>query len=314
MVLSAFLAEVLSGATPVFTFFSPGVFFGYVIFLYGIPVLIIREAAMRMKLGVVGLWCLGLSYGLFNEGFLASTIFQNFRSPIESFTGYGLILNTRVPWMLFIIIWHGFFSVVFPITIVQRLQPKKADEQWLSLQTTWALGILVIALASFQYFSRTEEDLTMRLIHYGFLIAAVAVIWFVARKVPRSPHITTPNNGSDFSLMPLLAGAATYLLLFIVPEILAQQKIYYIIPIIYYAVTVGMGVFAISDRKETTHNKVLLFVLGSQTSQVLLGVWFGILIGDIVWAATSAVFAVIFIAAVISLKLKAHSQKSLQTS
>ena len=206
MVLSPFLAEVvLSGDTPLLTFFTPGMFFGMVIFLYGIPVLFIREMAMRRKLGVVGLWCMGLIYGLVNEGFFASTIFHNFRAPIEDFAEYGLILNIRVPWMLFIIIWHAFFSVVFPITIVQRLQPQKVEVQWLSLKTTWSLAIPVVALASVQFFTRTEEGLTMRLIHYGFLIVAVIVIWFVAGKLPRSPHIATPDNRSDFNWRPFFS-------------------------------------------------------------------------------------------------------------
>jgi len=314
MVLSPFLAEVLSDATPVFTFFTPGTFFSYAIFLYGIPVLIIREMAIHMKLGVVGLWWMGLIYGLVNEGFFAGTIFHNFRSPIETFAEYGLILNIRVPWMLYILIWHAFFSVVFPITIVHRLQSKKADEQWLSLKTTWALGLLEIAVPFVKYFSRTEEDLTMRLIHYGFLIVAVALIWFVASKLPRSPNIITRDHGADFSLIPLLVGAAAYFLLEIVPVILAENKIHYVLFILYYAVLVTLGIFAICSRKETTRNRVLLFVLGCETIQTLFGVWLGLLDGNIVWSATSAAFVVIFIAAVTFVKLKAPSRKSLQIS
>src|SRR6266699_1010025 len=109
-VLSPFLAEVISGGTPVTVFFLPWVFFPYVIFLYGIPVLILREVAARRKFGLLGLWCLGLIYALYNEGLFAQTLFYPHHAPLDTFSTYGLVANVRIPFALWISFWHGLFS------------------------------------------------------------------------------------------------------------------------------------------------------------------------------------------------------------
>lgn len=66
MVGSALLAEVISGGTPLTLFMAPGVFLPFVVLVYGIPVLVLREVAVRRGYGPLGLWCLGVLYSLVN--------------------------------------------------------------------------------------------------------------------------------------------------------------------------------------------------------------------------------------------------------
>src|SRR4029453_19619444 len=75
MVLSPLLAEITSGGTPLTLFFTPGILLGFLFGLYGLQVLVIREVATRRGYGLLGLWCLGLIYGLYNEGLRSETLF-----------------------------------------------------------------------------------------------------------------------------------------------------------------------------------------------------------------------------------------------
>jgi hypothetical protein len=191
MVLSPLLAEVISGATPMTLFFMPWIFFPYATILYGFPVLVIREVAVRGKLGLLGLWCLGLIYGLYNEGLRAQTLFYPLDAPLDTFSTYGLVADIRVPFTLWISFWHGLFSVVTPILFVEYLFPKKADEPWLPLKATWSLAILSVGTAV-PYFlfvgdASSTQDVTTLMVHITFLVVAALVLWFVAGRLPRIP-------------------------------------------------------------------------------------------------------------------------------
>ncbi len=210
MVLSPLLAEVISGATPMTLFFLPGIFFPYVTLLYGFPVLVLREVAVRGKLGVLGLWCLGLIYALYNEGLRAETLFSPLDSPVDTFSSYGLVADIRLPFTVWISFWHGLFSVATPVLVVGYLFPAVADEPWLPLKATWSLAILSVATAV-PYFlfvgdaSNTEDARTL-IVHFTFLVVAGVVLWFVAGRLPRTPRIIANGGDDDFGWTVFLAG------------------------------------------------------------------------------------------------------------
>jgi hypothetical protein len=126
IVLAPVLAEVISGGTPITQMFLPWILVFYVVFLYGFQVLVIREVAVRGRLGLLGLWCLGTVYGLYNEGLRAQTLFYPLHSPIAAFSGYGLVADVRIPFTIWITFWHGLFSVVIPVLVVEYLFPAQA--------------------------------------------------------------------------------------------------------------------------------------------------------------------------------------------
>ena len=78
VVLASVLPELLSGSTSPRAFLDPAVF-GFCVFAYGLPVLVIRDFALRQQLGLAGLLLLGLAYGIINEALLAKNGFPQRR-------------------------------------------------------------------------------------------------------------------------------------------------------------------------------------------------------------------------------------------
>ena len=65
VVIVPFLTELLSGNFTLSRFFIPPVFIAFII-AYGLAALLIRELAVKWKLGIEGIFILGLAYGIYN--------------------------------------------------------------------------------------------------------------------------------------------------------------------------------------------------------------------------------------------------------
>src|SRR5262245_17680889 len=123
IILSPILAELLTASTPVTVFVAPATLALFLFLGYGIPVLLIREFAVRIHAWVGGLLTLGFAYGIYNEGLLAKTIIQKTQLPLNGFDNYGYVLGLSVPWMVVIGLWHATAAVLYPILICQMLFP-----------------------------------------------------------------------------------------------------------------------------------------------------------------------------------------------
>ena len=157
MVLSAFLPEVCSGNTPIPTFFSPATFAFLVFFGYGVPVLLIRELAVRARLTTAGILVIGFAYGSYNEGLLAQTMIHVDHIPIAAFNGYGVYASVDVPWAMTISLYHALASVLFPILIAHALFPAEAAKPWLDARLAWPLAVVVLSLAT-AFFFQTDHQ------------------------------------------------------------------------------------------------------------------------------------------------------------
>ena len=144
---------------------------GSSISVYGLHVLVIREVAIRGRLGLVGLWSLGLVYGLYNEGLRSQTLFFPHHAPIEEFSTYGLVGHLRIPFTLFIIAWHALFSVVTPILLVEYLFPGKARQPWLPRNATWAVAILRVVTAVHRQYSVGPGGVVFAAVFITMLVA-----------------------------------------------------------------------------------------------------------------------------------------------
>lgn len=230
MVASPFLAEVLTGSTPVTLFFTPIVFLLFVTVGYGIPVLIIRELYVRYSLSFASLFFLGFAYGVVNEGLFAQTIFHPFHAPIPELALYGLVENVRIPFLLVISSWHALYAVVFPILLVHWLFPAVATTSWASKRLLWALGLLSLAFGSVGFFQTERaaefpdfpEVLTGSVGHYLFLwcmwIGCGVLAWvFGKRQLSNRPF-------SSRWLVAVLAGGL-FVAMIIVPTVLAAAPV-----------------------------------------------------------------------------------------
>src|SRR5262249_55399597 len=146
--------------------------------------------------------------------------------PMETFATYGLVDNVRIPFAFFISFWHGLFSVVTPVVFVEYLFPKQAGQPWLPRKVTWLLAIFSVALsvAYFLFFSESskiQNGPTLG-VHLAFVVIAAVALLVAAGRLPRTPHIIPRTGDSDFSVKPFFAGLAFYLMVSIVPDILAE--------------------------------------------------------------------------------------------
>jgi len=147
--LSPVLAELLSGSAPASVFFDP-FFFVLQVVSYGIPALIMRELAVKWKLGVSGLFVLGLGYGIFNEGLLANTFFSEDAS---FFKGYGFYLGLNLAWVPFAAIWHSLHAILYPTMLVHFLYPDVAQQRWLSGRMVKLLFVIALLESGLLYFA-----------------------------------------------------------------------------------------------------------------------------------------------------------------
>jgi hypothetical protein len=313
IVLSPVLAEVISGATPITQIVLPWILLFYIVFLYGLQVLVIREVATRRGFGPLGLWCLGLIYGLYNEGLRAQTLFYPLHAPIDDFSTYGLVANVRVPFTLLILFWHGLFSVVTPILLVEYVFPEKAREPWLSVKATWSLAILSVttAVAYFLFLGddRGTQKTTTLVVHFTFIVVAAVVLWFVAARLPRTPRVTSDAGGDGVrgdgtGWKPFLSGAALFVFSAIVPEILAGTTVPWPLFVLYFAALAVVGTWTMGRHRETSRRKAVVFVLGAGTAQAVLSLVFGALTGNVMWAISGVVFATIFVTTLVRLRRK----------
>ena len=127
LVLPAVLAELILEATPAPEFFAPATLLLFTFIGYGMPVLVIREFAVRCKMSTAGIFVLGLAYGIYNEGFLAKTLLMEHDVPNPAFDQYSMLGGINIAWMSVICIYHAMCSVLFPILIVHACYPEEAE-------------------------------------------------------------------------------------------------------------------------------------------------------------------------------------------
>lgn len=140
MLLVPVLAELLSGNSPLPIFLSP-IFFLIQVLVYGVPVVLIREATVRWNLGLKGLFLLGISYGLFNEGVIAKTL-ANSTNLLGTFASSQFIAGLNPYWVVYVSIWHALHSVIFPILVIQYFYP--SWEPWLSKKMIGLFSLIVV--------------------------------------------------------------------------------------------------------------------------------------------------------------------------
>ncbi|MEN3306031.1 MAG: hypothetical protein V7603_2233 [Micromonosporaceae bacterium] len=308
MVLAPVLAEVISGGTPITQMFLPWILVFYVVFLYGFQVLVIREVAVRGRLGPLGLWCLGAVYGLYNEGLRAQTLFPPVHSPVETFADYGLVAGVRIPFTMWIISWHGLFSVVIPVLVVEYLFPARAGRPWLPRTATWILGIFSVATAAGYFLfvadGRDTQSATTLGVHLAFVVTAALVLGVVATALPRTPRLLPRSAAGGRRSRLFATGAALFLVVFLLPELLAEAGVPWPLFVAVLAVLAAGATWAVTRRRAATREQATVFVLGCGSAQAALSVVLGLLDGNIMWTVSGAGIGAIFIVSVLRMSRK----------
>ena len=265
MVLSAFLPEVTTGNTPIITFFTPTAFVFLVVLGYGLPVLLIRELAVRARLGTAGILVLGFAYGSYNEGLWAKTMIDVHHVPIPVFNDYGVIGGIDVPWALTISLYHALGSVLFPIVLTHALYPSERERSWIDVRVAVVLGTALLALGSVAFLgpNKLAGSPVQLAFFLGVLVAGVVIAPRLRR--PSDTRPVTPPAG----VLPVLLGVSL-LLPFIVFSIVAGAKAPLAVFALVWFLVVSAYTWLMTSRGWQAPPNLILFGLGLYMQSVLL--------------------------------------------
>lgn len=200
------LPELFTGSTPLTGFLNPGL----VLFLslgYGLPVLLIRELAVRYNVGLRGLIFFGLAYSLLNEGLLAKTVIIHSALPVHQYDDYGCWLGISFPWAAGIGVWHAFASVIFPVALTHFFFPQAGRKPWLNSKVATALGIFVILFASLVFLGASEKGVKGTPLQHAIILAMMFTLFSLGFLFKGGPLRTA---GAP-SLKPMLFGMSILL-------------------------------------------------------------------------------------------------------
>lgn len=307
MVLAPLLAEVFSGSMPVTMFLQPVIFLAFTIFVYGLPLLVLREVAVRRGYGLTGLFVLGFIYGLYNEGLFSETLYHPLDPANAAYADYGLVAGLRVPWASFILPWHGLFSMVTPVLVVELLFPKQAGRPWLPASVTGILGFVTVGLALARFLlegeDRSVQDGGTLAVHLMVVLVAAVVLWGAARRMPRTPALETVPA---FSWRDVAAGAGTYVVVFIGIETLTSvARVPWPLTVLYALLIVSAAAWAVARRRTVARARAVSFVLGCGLAQaVVIVLVVGVLTGDVFRTLSGVIAAMVYLAALMGIRAR----------
>jgi hypothetical protein len=233
VLIAPILTEIVSGNTPPRALLHPSIDL-FLIAVYSLPLLLLRELSIRWRLRMPGLFLLGLAYGFLNEGLVAQTLIRYEHVPMKDFDHYICGAGINFSWVALIVPWHSLMAMLFPIALLGLWFPARAEIRWLGRKAFAALAIVVSGGVVFLGLARTPH-FQMRL----FLLA-MAVLVSCAWLCRGRDVLTSRSNARK--LQGFAFGMGLYLALFLGATILAGRKV---APEIYFPfvvfVLVGAG-------------------------------------------------------------------------
>ena len=260
LLITPFLTELLSNNMPPQAFFNPVAFLFLATAAYGFPVLLLREIACHNRMGISGLLCLGLVYGIINEGIIAKTFFLAEGVPVRMFDNYGYVAGITVPWAITITVWHSIHALLCPMLVTYYLFPAQRNQRWLTRSGTWWIAVPTIALNIFIFFNHTKNRAAGQFSHFVLMLVCMGFLIWLAIKSPRSGQLTA---GVHFRLKPLAYGAASFLILCLIPILLAKEKVDLWLFYGYFAIVFTLIAGWLAQQPTIPMMTCLLFTVGN---------------------------------------------------
>jgi hypothetical protein len=179
-------AELLTGSMPPVEFFNP---FTFVIIaaLYGSGALLMRDAVRGWRKGYLSLLCLGVAYGIFEEGLFCKTFFDPNRSDLGPLGGYGRWLGTNWVWAIWLMLYHAVISISIPVLLVEVAFPSRRTDRWVA--GVWRVVLLVIlaleALLGYYRLSAFRPPVPHSLVTGALVVALILVAGRLPARVGR---------------------------------------------------------------------------------------------------------------------------------
>ena len=142
--LSPIIAEMLSGSTTPLEFLNP-IALALLLGLYGTSVLLIHEFKVRYKLGYASVLMLGFAYGVLEEGIATKSFFDPYWPDCADFLcQFGRFAGVNWVWSIGLTIYHGLWSILVPMVIVEILFHEVFEETWFSRKSIIVLVAILI--------------------------------------------------------------------------------------------------------------------------------------------------------------------------
>ena len=265
-VITPFLTELLTTNVSITTIVHPRVFLLLATVGYGFAVLVLREAAIRMKAGATGYVLLGLIYGIYNEGFIAKTFLRTHDVPINIFDGYGLYGGIETGWAIAITTWHAFFAFLFPIVIVYSLYPSERSEPWLGRAVLVLLGILTAIISALAFLGKNERGIAGTPLQYAVLALTSLLLYSLARRYSAVGTIVEgiPDSGRLRSLLPAALGFGMELAVILLPILMAALNVPIFIYYAYFLLLTAFALRQVKKQREISLHDILTFAFGGQ--------------------------------------------------
>ncbi len=293
------LTELLSNNLAPSTFFKPQAFIFLATIAYGFPILLLREFAVRRRLGLPALMCLGLAYGIFNEGLLAKTFYLAQNVPVNAFDGYAFRCGIAFPWALMISIWHSLHAVLYPLLIPFWWFPKQREQPWLGRTAILCVALPVILLGTLIFFTRSLDREPGCRGHFLFMLVSMAALCWIAASLPPGARLVA---GGAFGWFPIFCGGLAFLSLVFVPVLLAKTKVTPWAFFGYFAVAGGLILRWLFKQSTVPLTGLLLFAIGDEIVLVLFALLGAIGQGSMEKAIVDLLFLTAFALFIVRLK------------
>jgi hypothetical protein len=198
-VLAPLIGEVLFGALPLSQL--PFGLLG-LIALYGGGALLVRETARRRGLSAWWVVVLGMAYGIFEEGTVVQSLFDQHYRGLDFLGFYGHWAGVNWVWSLFIVPYHAVFSITIPIALAEGLYPSARRESWLGyagligIAAIFAANAALLAVFQTHLFTPRAPDVSL-----ASNVGALVVIVVVSAVALRAPAYVGPDfSRADLSL------------------------------------------------------------------------------------------------------------------
>lgn len=217
LVVSApILTEIVSGNTLAHALLDPRIDL-FLLVAYSLPVLVIRELALRWRLPAAGVFLLGLAYGIWNEGLLAQTLLRFEHVPINRFDHYLYAAGFNFSWTAVIVPWHALLAVAFPLALVHGLFPSCAQLRWLGDRVFSVLASILIAVIVFISVARRP--------HVQMLACLLGISLFVSASFLLSGREARGSAPNSNRVYPFGFGAVAYVTWIIGAVLLAAHRV-----------------------------------------------------------------------------------------
>jgi len=296
--ITPFLTELLSSNIPASLFFRPQVFL-ILIVIYGLPALAIRELSIKWNLGIWGLFCLGMAYGIFNEGICAKTILMSKNVPISAFDGYNF-LTINFAWSILIIPWHAFHSILYPIFIVSFFYQQYPKKTWLTKRILIIICLLFTLFGIWMFF--TTPRFTALPIYLPIFAGLIIGITLVSKFFPEKPKPQLLSH--KVNIYPAITGFVFYLTYTLGLIMLAQKKYSVVVLLSYAVLIIAAFYWFIKIKKWLTIPYLTIFAIGDYCAVSFTAVLTGLKKGSNETVTTGILFIILFVITILYVNLK----------